>query len=117
MPTTQIEYTTEQGGKWISAEIVHVDENFAHTLDRYAAERMLGEIDPERRVAIELEGGNIVPAAAVRLPSGRVFDAILGCFRDEEKKIQAAIQNTTETPEAVQAAIKYVRQESKRVQK
>lgn len=90
---TPVEYTTEEGGDWISGLATFFwsslsEKSFEEQCaawSRYQAEK----VDPDRRIPILLEEiPGIVTAAAVKLPSGRVLDAVLGCFRDETEKIR-----------------------------
>jgi len=91
----EFEYTIEEGGKWHPAKggifrgpwHAHSTEHLEAKLESWAGEAE-SEVDPDRRVKMITSGGNLVECAAVRLGNGRVLDAILGCFRDDEEALE-----------------------------
>jgi hypothetical protein len=85
----EFHYTIEVGGEWQAGrgdlfygnEWSRTADDLEQQLEK-RAEDFEGQ-NWDRRVSMLLDGGNVVPCAAVKLPNGRIFDAVLGRFDDD----------------------------------
>lgn len=84
MYLTAIRYQTRPGGPWKSALVEGNLSSIAESLDRQPK-------SPDTVFVEKYENGTTenIRVSAVRLPDGRVYDASVGDFIDEEEKAHA----------------------------
>lgn len=96
MGLIEFQYTTEEGGMWQTGRgDMFYGNQWSETADQLEQQlwewtvRTDEKVKRGRRVRMLLDGGNVAECAAVRLPNGRILDAILGCFRDEYERVRS----------------------------